>query len=106
RQKMSAFRDTVANVDTGLRELSVLPETLPPGECEVGVSIPEQLIGDSLDGFQRKLGQFDRTIRTVAEVVGEELGSPPVRDLGRGSLDFFVSVHPITAAALVAIVER
>ncbi|HTE48232.1 MAG TPA: hypothetical protein VK636_23505 [Gemmatimonadaceae bacterium] len=105
-EKLTTFHDSVTKAYTSLKALGVTPSILPDDSCEVGVTVPEELVGASLGGFQRKLGDFDRTVRTFAEVTGEEVVSPPLRDLARSSYQFFIAVAPLTAAAIATAIER
>ena len=68
--------------------------------------LPQAFLDGRLDQLSKELQLLDRHVRSFAEVSGASAGSFKVRSCSHGSIEFFLSCEPVTAASLVIAIER
>jgi hypothetical protein len=105
-RELELLESALSNFVSSCGALHVDPETLRPGESELGVLLPREFFSNSLDGFARELERLNRNLGPFAEL---STGSRPgyeIRSLSSSDLSVFLEMAPKVAACVAVAVER
>lgn len=97
RSEITKFRESVTQVTKGLSSLGIRPDTLRPDEFEIGILVPTRLIDGKLSGLTRQLADWNKTLRNLAEVAGEQEREITVRALATGTYELYLVAGAVTA---------
>ena len=106
RTEAEKFIQAAQAIRSGFGTLNIREDEAPIDQCEVGIVLPSELVQGNLEGFEKELKKFDRALKTFTELMTGNTASAEIRSIGTGTLDVFVSLDPISAAALLLAVER
>lgn len=90
----------------GLEALGLSPHTVPPGEYEVGVLIPNALVGSKLSSLLKELGTWNKIVRGFQEVAGEEEREVTVAGLATGSYEIYLPLGVMAAGYLALTIDK
>jgi hypothetical protein len=105
RAEVASFHTTLGSVYEALRSLGVHEIPAPIG-VELGVLLPQNLVGGDLEGLARELNLLNRHLRAFAELCEGTPGRFEVRSLSSDSLDVFLQSPVAVTACVMAAVER
>lgn len=80
-QRITKFQATLTSTLKNLSELGVGIDELAPGEFEIGISIPKEVIKTGLKDLEKEFHNLDFIFRAFCEVSGEEVDSSKVNKL-------------------------
>jgi hypothetical protein len=103
---VSAFKKTCAQTRAGLRALDIAPHTIPAGEFEVGVLIPDILVDRKLSALIKELATWNKIVRGFQEVAGEEEREVTVSGLASGSYETYIPLGLIAAGYLSLTIDK
>lgn len=98
---LDSFRKACVQAKAGLESLGIHPYTIPDGQFEVGVLIPERLVDQKLGALAKELEAWNKILRGFQEAAGEEEREVTVAALSSGSYEAYLPLG-IAAAALVS----
>ena len=105
-QDVEAFRKSCAQTKAGLEALGLSPHTIPSGEFEVGILIPEGLVGSKLSSLVKELGEWNKIVRGFQEVAGEEEREVTVAGLAKGSYEVYLPLGLVAASYLSTAIDK
>lgn len=112
-QELQEINNKIQNLQTALDQiissfqlLKIGAEELEPGECEVGVLVPRDFVGNSLDRFADELEEIDRIFETFSELVTGSRSSFQIRTISSSDLTIYFDAIPQVAACIAVAVER
>jgi len=103
---ISHFNDVVTQIIGGFEELKIPYEALQPGESEIGATIPWQVVETNLEGLQKNLQQYDRSLKAFGELADDRPDSPAVRSVGSSAFQIFLESTPGIALCIATAIER
>lgn len=95
------FRKACGQARAGLELLNLASHTIPAGQFEVGVLIPERLVDSKLGTLVKELDGWNKIVRGFQEVAGEEEREVTVAGIASGSYEIYLPIG-ILAATLVS----
>ena len=103
---ISHFSEVVSEIVDGFEALKIPYDRLDPGESEIGVLVPWAVVHSNLEGLQKELNQFDKSLKTFGELVEDNPQSPKIRSVGSSTLQVFIQSTPGIAVCFVTAIER
>jgi len=103
---ISTFRKACLQTRAGLRALGITPHTIPAGEFEVGVLIPEALVDHKLSSLLKELGTWNNIVRGFQEVTGDEEREVSVVGLASGSYETYIPLGLAAATYLSMTIDK
>lgn len=90
----------------GLTILKVGIEELKPGECEIGILIPRQAVGNDFGRFAKELNELNYILNTFSEVATGKPGEFGIRTLSSSELLVFLKSAPKIGLIIVSAVAK
>lgn len=103
---LEAFRKACAQTRAGLESLGVAPHAIPSGEFEVGVLIPEPLVDRKLGALVKELELWNKIVRGLQEVAGEDEREVTVAKLASGSYEVYLPLGLLAATLLSRTIDK
>jgi len=103
---LDAFGKSCARARGGLESLGVSSHSIPEGEFEVGVLIPEGLVDRKLGALVKELEGWNKIVRVFQEAAGEEEREVIVVGLASGSYEIYLPLGIIAANLLSRTIDK
>lgn len=105
-KQLEEFQGALNDGTSAFSYLKVGDETLPPGECEVGVLIPRTSVNNRLLDLANEFKELGFILNTFAEVATGSKDKLTIRTLSSTELLVFLKAAAPYAACLAVAVER
>ena len=105
-QEFQGFCDSVQTLHDKFHDLNIEHETLPDRAARIGVVIPPELVGSTLDGLATELHEFDDLFRTFQKIVGLEPLSLQIDSIGPPGFQLFLDCKPAVALVVATAVGK
>ena len=106
KQQFQVFCDSVQALHDKFHDLNLEHETLPDRNARIGVVIPPELVGSTLDGLATELHEFDDLFKTFQKITGVEPASLHIDSIGPSGFQLFLDCRPTVAVVVAAAVGR
>jgi hypothetical protein len=106
KTELHKFRVAATSTRKGLANLNIQPEPLHPGECEVGVLIPNEMVHWEVKELSEVFRRWNQILRTFMEVAGEKEREATIRTVATGSYELFVLAGCTTAGLLSHAIDK
>ncbi len=93
-------------VDTVFTDLEIEYDELGHGAFEVGISMPHDISGETLEGLEKEIHKVDSLLKTFNELVCQDSSSPIVKTISASEWQFFINSVPEVAACIAIAIER
>jgi len=103
---LDAFRKACTQTRAGLEFLGITPHTIPSGEFEVGVLIPEALVDRKLGALARELELWNKIVRGFQEIAGDDEREVTVARLASGSYEVYLPLGLMAAGLLSRTIDK
>lgn len=100
------FMTMAAELMKGLDALGIRPDSVAPGEMEVGLSLPRIDEVAGIKNLATDLKRLDETLMQFAQITGANLDSSKLTRLASNDWQVFLSVTPEIAACVAFGIER
>lgn len=81
-------------------------DDLGPGEFEIGISIPKEIMESNLEGLGKESHQLNKVFKTIKEVVEDDSSSIKFKTISSSDWQVFLNCIPGVAALLAVAIER
>jgi hypothetical protein len=98
--RRDAYLKSIGEAINGLSALGVKPETLAPGEAEIGFLIPRSLFDNRFDELIVQLRAINRIIRIFGEATVGRAEVAHVKQISSTDPAFFLAIDPPTIAQI------
>ena len=105
-KKLGGFYKSVKAMRKKLQDFDIEHEPLAAGQGCVGIGIPPELVGSSLEGLGTEIHEFDDAMKTFQKIIGQKVASLKISSLGSAGFQLFLQVSPELAAAVALAIER
>ena len=106
KQEFEGFCDSIQTLHDKFHDLNLELESLPDKNARIGLVIPPELVGSTLDGLATELHEFDDLFKTFQKILGTEPTSLQIDSIGPSGFQFFLDCKPPVAAAVATAVKR
>ncbi len=100
------FQSGIKNTLTGLGKLGFEEETLEPGECELGYTIPRLYVENKLSGLKNELAELNFILNNISEIVTGEKQEHEVKTISSSDYLLYIVIGLQVANVLSKGVER
>ena len=105
-KEFQSFCESVQALHDKFHDLNIEHESLPDRNARIGIVIPPELVGSTLDGLASELHEFDDLFRTFQKIVGVEPVSLQVDSIGPSGFQLFLDCKPTVALVVATAVGR
>jgi hypothetical protein len=103
-QQFETKRNALEQVVSGFSIIKIGKEQLNPGECEIGILIPRNVINNELDHFQKELHDISFILDAFHRTVIGQKSSVKLRTISSSDFSVFMDSLPKVAACMAAVV--
>jgi len=104
--EIGSFNNTITGVIKDFKFLNLKHEDLGPGEYEIGISFPSEIIKSNLEGLSKEMHGLDRHFKTFKEIAEEDTSSIKIRSISTTDLQIFLDSAPIVATLIITSISR
>lgn len=105
-KRLQDFKTALDQCSTSLKHFKIGDEKLLPGECEIGVLIPRDAVGNKLINFAEELKELSFILNTFSEVVTGNKDDLTIRTISSSDLLVYLQALAPYAACVAVCIER
>ncbi len=105
-QKLTAFQQALDQILAGFKQFGIGNEVLEPGQCEIGMLIPRDAVGNNLNGFAQELKELIFVLNTFSEVATGSPDELEIKTISSSDLTVYLDASAPFAACLAIAIER
>lgn len=106
RDDLARKLNEIQKIDSAFTSLDVEYESVFSGDSEIGLLLPRELTGETLEELNQELQQINRVFRAINEITGSEEYSPKIRTISSSWWQIFLELDHTQIAAWVFAIER
>ena len=106
QKRLQAFKTALDQITSALRHLHISDEKLSPGECEIGILIPRDAVGNHMLEFADELKELGFILNTFSEVATGKKDELAIRTISSSGLLVHLQASAPYAACLAVAIER
>lgn len=104
--KMTKYFNSLKQIDNSFTELEIEYDELKEGFFEIGVSLPHDISGETLEDIEKEIHKIDAMLKTFNELACEDASSLKVKTISATEWQFFIESAPKVAACMAFAIER
>jgi hypothetical protein len=105
-QRLNAFQQALDQILAAFKQFKIGNEKLEPGECEIGMLIPRDAVGNNLNGFAQELKELIFVLNTFSEVATGTPDELSIKTISSSDLTVYLNAQAPFAACLAVAIER
>ena len=105
-KRLQEFKNALDQVLAAFKHLRIGDEKLTPGDCEIGILVPRNAVGNKLLDFANELKELGFILNTFAEVATGHKDELQIRTLSSSDLLVYLQAAAPYAACVAVCVER
>jgi hypothetical protein len=94
------FQDSIDKLVTGFQGLKISADRLPPGECDIGITIPRTFVHNDLNDFSTELHKLDTIFGVFEELCTGTRDGFSIRTISSSDLTINLLSTPIVCACI------
>lgn len=106
QQQLASFGQALDQLLSSFKKLKIGNEKLEPGQCEIGMLIPRDAVGNTLSGFAQELKELILVLNTFSEVATGKPEDLSIKTISSSDLTVYLHATPPFAACLAVAIER
>jgi hypothetical protein len=109
KKKLKIVRGDYTHIDNiiaGLENLQIDPYELRPGEFELGLQLPEGIVGDKFEAFSGEVAKINQVVKVFQEIAGDDPASATVNGVSASDWTFYIGMSWPAAIALLAALKQ
>lgn len=104
--EVHSFRESLDWLLNAFERMKIGSEQMKPGECEIGILIPRENVGNQFDKFAEELEEFDSILGSFSELATGKRPGFQVKSVSTTDFTVFLNSDPLTLATIAVAVER
>lgn len=104
---LKKFQKGILATKNGLVAIGITPYILEIGKFEAGILIPGGLVDGKLGSLAKQFDQWNRIVRGIQEIAGDEIREVPIASLGKGfTFEVYLPLSMLAAGILAKIIGK
>ncbi len=104
--KLSDKTVHVTQIDDSFTKLYVEWERVHDGQCELGLILPRESVGNTLTELTSEFAKHDKLFRGINELTGAKQIDPVIQTISSSAWQLFIEIDAVSVSAWVFAIER